>query len=273
MSWHARLWLAFDRRDDSTRLVCNSHEGPLRVQKMLYPEGDAVCHAIILHPPGGIAGGDALNLCAELRSGAQVLMTTPGSGKWYKANGRPASQQMHFRLAPDAMLEWLPQESQYFRDCDARTGLRVELDGDAHYAGWEIACLGRRASGETFDQGRIQGKTELWRGGRRLFLDQILLQAGGGLQHSLAGLAGMPVHGSFVICAGPVPEALLEQCRAVLRAVTPARAALSAMPELLIIRYVGWHASEARVCFDQIRRLLRPWYAQREYCRPRIWNT
>ena len=57
-TWQASLALGFARRDDSTILARREHRGPLRVQKPLYPEGPGVCHAIVLHPPAGIAGGD-----------------------------------------------------------------------------------------------------------------------------------------------------------------------------------------------------------------------
>lgn len=61
-AWHAELELAYARQQDWTRPVLRRHLGPLRVQKHLHAEGPGVCQHIIVHPPGGIAGGDSLTL-------------------------------------------------------------------------------------------------------------------------------------------------------------------------------------------------------------------
>ena len=61
MPWQACLQL--DYRVERARTVArHQHEGPLRVLQSLYPEGDAVCHNLLVHPPGGLVGGDTLEL-------------------------------------------------------------------------------------------------------------------------------------------------------------------------------------------------------------------
>src|SRR5258707_598215 len=114
VGWQADLDLSFARRGERTVLTRNQHWGPLQVQKALYPEGKDTCHIAILHPPGGVAAGDGLNIRASLKQQARALLTTPGATKWYRSEGSCASQQVHFSLGEDAVLEWLPRESIIF---------------------------------------------------------------------------------------------------------------------------------------------------------------
>ena len=152
-SWHATLALRFHRRDART-LSTNRHQGPLRMQKPLYPEGEAICHAVIIHPPGGIAGGDALEVTATVEPGAHALLTTPGATKWYKANGRAASQRV--QLSVSGALEWLPQEAIVFDQADVRSAIDIDLDADAAMIGWDIVALGRRRGGRTIRAGPLR---------------------------------------------------------------------------------------------------------------------
>ena len=120
------------------------------MQKPLYPEGDAVCHAIIIHPPGGVVGGDQLAIDATVGEGAHALLTSPGAAKWYRANGHVSGQHIVLRAGSGAAIEWLPQETIFFDQACVRLRHEVELAPDASYIGCDIVCLGRSASGEVF---------------------------------------------------------------------------------------------------------------------------
>jgi urease accessory protein len=137
--WRAKLALDFEREPKRTVLSKRAAEGPLLVQKPLYPEGDEVCHAIVVHPPGGIAGGDELEIAVKAQGHA--LLTTPGAAKWYRSAGPWAKQKLLFEVK--GTLEWLPRETIVFDGALAELGCEVRLGELGRYLGWEIVCLGR----------------------------------------------------------------------------------------------------------------------------------
>ncbi|MCK6389332.1 MAG: urease accessory protein UreD, partial [Zoogloea sp.] len=164
-AWHAELHLRFTRAGARSVLRDNRHQGPLRVQKALYPEGEAVCQAIVLHPPSGIAGGDHLHINASVEAGAHAQLTTPGAGKWYRSAGADASQTLELQVADGACLEWLPQESIVFDGARARMDTRIALAADSRLMAWDILCLGRAAAGERFGSGRVDLACRIERAG------------------------------------------------------------------------------------------------------------
>lgn len=263
-SWKARLALGFERRERRSVLAERRHDGPLVVQKPLYPEGDAVCHAIVVHPPAGIAGGDDLELSARAGEGAHALLTTPGAGKWYRSAGPWASQQLRFEVA--GALEWLPQETIVFDGALARLDTEVRLAGDARYLGWEILCLGRTGSGERFDRGEIRLSTKIYRDGKLLWLERGRIEGGGALLDSPAGLQGKPVCATLV-AASPFPMIDLAACREV------ESLAVTRLPGVLVARYLGDSSEQAKALFTRLWSVLRPALFGREARPPRIWST
>ena len=93
MPWHAHLRLDYTHDGHCTRAL-DRHEGPLRVLQRLYPEGPGICHHVLVHPPGGIVGGDVLELNARLQRDCHALITTPGATRFYRSAGETSAQQV-----------------------------------------------------------------------------------------------------------------------------------------------------------------------------------
>lgn len=274
--WQASLDLGFERRDDSTLLVRREHRGPLRVQKALYPEGAELCHAIVLHPPAGIAGGDRLQIGIELGTEAQALLTTPGAGKWYRspAAGRLwAEQAVSLKVGAGATAEWLPQESIVFDGAQASMRTTVDLDEGARFIGVETLCLGRRASGESFERGSLHLGTDIRLAGKLLWRERGVIEGGSPLLHSPIGLAGFSVCSTVLVAGREIAPETLRACRAASANEAGARCGVSVMPQLFVGRYLGHSAQAARVWFVTLWQYLRPSIIGREATVPRIWNT
>ncbi|MBK5304677.1 MULTISPECIES: urease accessory protein UreD [Gammaproteobacteria] len=267
-SWHAELELGYARFGDSTRPVQRRHKGPLRVQKHLYAEGPEVCQHIIVHPPGGIAGGDRLDISASVGTDAWAQITSPGAAKWYRAGG-PAYQKLDLHVAAGATLEWLPQETIIFSDAQAELSTSIDLEGDARLFYWDVVALGRPASGERFDLGHFQAHLDIRRDGQLLWHERQRIVGNDGLLDSPIGLDGQPVFATLLV-TGEIDSELLEKCRSLSNDV---RGDLTQLPGLLVARCLASEALLARGWLIDLWRLLRPALLGREAVPPRIWAT
>ncbi len=271
----ATLALGFSRQGDTTRLTQREHFGPLRVQKALYPEGPDTCHAIVIHPPGGVVGGDELRIAARAGTGARVLISTPGAAKWYRANGFRSVQQIELQVDADAALEWLPQETIFFNDADVQLDTTVQLHGNARYLGCEILCFGRTAHGERFTQGRIRQRFRILRDGRPLWLEQGTLIGGSRQISSALGLSGHSVCANLVAAGLPLSASLMNALRETCMQAANGRGQFGAtqMKSATIVRWLGDSSEIARTVMLAAWARLRPELLAREAAPLRIWNT
>jgi urease accessory protein len=271
--WHAHLNLSFARVGARTVLSRREHRGPLRVLRPFYPEGEEVCHLYVLHPPGGLVGGDRVQVNASVLPGAHALLTTPAAGKLYRSKGASVQQTTHLQAHAGGVLEWLPQENIAFSGAQAELTTRVELASDARFIGWELSCLGRPAAAESFSSGQLQARFEVYREGRPLHLERAFYRAGDEVLRAPWGLAGQPVVGS-VVCIAPAASELVEPARALLATrVAGDLAAVSGWDDVLIARYLGPSVERARGLFVGLWSLLRPALLGRPASAPRIWRT
>jgi len=272
LTWEAQLSCDFEFRSPRTVLARRQHRGPLLVQRPFYPEGPHTCHLYLVHPPGGIAGGDQLRFDARLHPQSQALITTPAATKLYRSNGPSAQSVNHLQVASASCLEWLPQETIIFSGAQAKLQTRVELAADARFLGWEIVCLGRSAREEVFDKGQLRQSFEIYRDGQPIFIERSRCQGGDAALREPWGLQGDPVFGTFV-CVTRDAQSIVEKLRAALSCDAPGRFCVTALSSAIVCRYIGPWAEGARAYFMAAWRLLRPWLLDKPAIAPRIWAT
>jgi urease accessory protein len=276
--WRAHLDLSFRHAAGRSRMYRGESFGPLYVQKPFYPEGELV-HVYLLHPPGGVAGGDQLkiNISAEDRAGA--LLTTPAANKFYRSAGLSASVQNVLSVGTGASLEWLPQENLFFGNCAVKLDTRVRLAPGARFISWDLNCFGRPASGDYFIDGDVSSSTGIYRAGHTAADDQPILferncwQAGSELMSAAWGLSGQGVVGTLY--ATPVDDEQLAFLRRSLAAYSSADSqfALTSVGNLLIARILTDSSILARKQLVEVWQALRPLVLGRSASPPRIWST
>jgi urease accessory protein len=273
--WLAELHLRFARFNNRTLLVENRHCGPLRVQKALYPEGAAVCHAVIIHPPGGIAGGDDLCLEVDLEPGSTAVLTTPGAAKWYKAPRNPSRQQITIRLAKGSRLDWLPQENIFFNAARAESLFKLQMEPDATATGWEIGVLGRQASSEKWLEGSLRWETSiLGPDGTFLWVERMLLDATSRVRSAPQGLSGFDAFGTFWAVGSEGVAKLAEELSASLPFESDLRAGATSMAGgVLLVRVLAKNVERIRQLLIACWTLLRPKIHGLQPQPVRLWAT
>lgn len=275
MPWHARL--AIDYRLEEQRTVARfEHSGPLRLLQSLYPEGDAVCHNVLIHPPGGLVGGDTLELQVNVASGAHALITTPGATRFYRNEGEPALQTTRLTLAPDARLEWLPLEALCYSGCVAENRVTMELQPGAEMLGWDVTALGLPNAQQPFVQGRFTQHLEVpgvWlERGHIDGADQRLLE-------SPLGLAGHACVASLFWVTGHAltrdrKEQALDIARAALAASPLAASSGASCPnsQVVVVRVLAPVVEPAMALLREVRNHWRHAFWQKAASSPRIWS-
>lgn len=275
MSWHARLQL--DYTVENARTVARyEHDGPLRILQSLYPEGDGICHNVLVHPPGGLVGGDTLDITATVGPGAHGLVTTPGATRFYRSTGPLALQRSHLTLAEGARLEWLPLEALCYSACNAENHLTLNLAPGAECMGWDVTALGLPHADQPFVQGRFVQHLTV----PGLWLERGVIDAADErLLQSPLGLAGQRCMASMFFAAGSALErnrrdAALDAARAVMDAhptLTATAGATSPNAQMVVVRVLAPQVEPAMKLLKAVRMAWRKemWTLQGEA--PRIW--
>ena len=284
MVWHASLTVDYSLRAAQT-VAHFRHSGPLRILQSLYPEGPGICHNVIVHPPGGMVGGDQLELQFATATGAHSVVTTPGATRFYRAaetspdtrGTNTARQQVHLKLASQSRMEWLPLETIAYSGCQAENSLTMEIADGAELIGWDVTALGLPAANQPFVSGCFSQHIA-WPG---VWLEQAKIASSDVLLlDSPLGLAGKRCLATLFFASGSPLSRLrrqlaLDSARACIEPHPLATLAGATSPDgrLVAVRVL---APQVEPAMDLLRLIADAWRMalwQLPACRPRIWNV
>ena len=276
MAWHAQLDL--DYRLEAGRCVArHAHTGPLRILQSLYPEGERLCHNVLVHPPGGLVGGDTLDINIKVAPGAHGLVTTPGATRFYRSDGERALQRSCITMQTNTRLEWLPLEAICYSGCVAENRLTLNLNPGAELLGWDVTALGLPAAGQPFATGHFCQHIEV----PGVWLERAHIKAlDARLMNSPLGLAGHRCMGTlFFIAGSPLARQRRQQALDAARELIASHSlcatagATSPCGQVVVVRVLAPVVEPAMALLRQVWLAWRSHFWQQAASSPRIWST
>lgn len=269
--WPARLELRYEAKAGRT-IVHRRHVGPLLVQRPFYPERDGTCHSYVLHPPGGVAGGDSLDLVVSVEPNARCLLTAPGATKVYRTPGEGSSQRITIDIADGAVCELMPMEIILFNAARSRFDTDIRLQGDGVFFGWDLVSLGRPAAKERFSEGLFDQRMTITRDGRPIWFERAQIDGGSEILDAAYGFGGHPIFGTAVY-AGRLPEGVLDRLHERVPPTVEGLGSITQINDLIVCRYIGSKVSTGRSFFAAAWNVLRELGQGKPAIVPRIWAT
>jgi urease accessory protein len=276
MAWTATLSLDYTLAAGKT-VAHFRHDGPLRILQSLYPEGDAVCHNVLVHPPGGLVGGDTLDIAVSAATGSHGLITTPGATRFYQSLGETAVQRTRIRLEAGARAEWLPMEALCYSGCLAENRLTLDLAPGAELIGWDVTALGLPSANQPFVKGSFCQHIEMpgvWLERARIRADDLRLL------NSPLGLAGQRCIATLFFVSGSKLERqrrqlALDLAREVLEAhpLSASAGATSPDTQVVVVRVLAPLVEPAMQLLKQVWTTWRQHFWEKTAPSPRIWSV
>jgi urease accessory protein len=274
MVWQANLKLAYERHGE--RVVArHEHSGPLRILQSLYPEGDGICHNVLVHPPGGLVGGDTLDIAVQAATGTHGLVTTPGATRFYRSDGPLALQTTRITLQAGSRLEWLPLEALCYNGCFAENRLVMAPEPGAELLGWDLTAFGLPNANLPFVKGSFAQHIELpgvWLERGRMDASDTRLMDGP------AGLHGARCMASLFFVTGAKldrtrKQLALDIARELIAGseLASTAGATSPNPQVIVVRMVAPLVEPAMQLLRAVRNAWRSELWQLPDCNPRIW--
>lgn len=275
MVWHASLHIDYDLEAGRT-VSRHVHTGPLRILQSLYPEGQGICHNVLVHPPGGLVGGDTLAIKLHCKAGTHALVTTPGATRFYRSDGLRALQHSTLNLAGNARLEWLPLEAICYSGCQAENRLNIDIAPDAELLGWDLTAFGLPQAQQPFTHGEFLQHISV----QDRWLERGMINAADQrLLHSPAGMDGHSCMATLFFIGGQAigksrKQMAIDAAREIVAgySLLPTAGVTSPHPQVVLVRVLAPLVEPAMGLLRLVRNQWRESLWSVPAISPRIWS-
>lgn len=272
-TWLGELELRFSVQKGKSVLTKCRHSGPFVVQRSFYSEEDKITpHVYLLHLSGGLVGGDQLILDVQLETNSRALLTTSSASKFYRTNGLYASQKNVFKLANNAILEWVPQNIIFFPKSKAKINTTFILENGARIIAFEILCFKSVILNLDFSPEEINVFLNINLSNSVGLKERLQMNK---LEDYIIKLGGFKMSALFF--AAPSNEKMLRQIRKLLgRELVDNNSQIGGvtlLDELLIVRLLGNDNQSLKKMLYCIWSIVRPIIIGKNIVIPRIWST
>ena len=217
-----------------------------------------------------ITASDDVNI--NLNSDAKALITTPAAGKFYRSAGPIAYQKQTLEVANHGVLEWFPSENIFFPGAKVKLETRINLSKESHFIGWDILCLGRPSIDETFVNGQLSQRLEIFMGDRLIRLEKLIIHENDLMLNAKWGLRGKPVVGTLFCLTSRTD--LVDLLRENIESLDNDNLfSVTLVDNVILCRYLGNSVEQVKQKFIKVWQVLRMALRGYESVIPRIWST
>jgi len=270
--WKGFLSFTFVDQAGRTVVKDKKHYGPLVLQRPYYQELTRPS-ILIIHPPGGVAGGDILETTVHFEENTCGLISTPAATKFYRSSGDTAYQTQTVVMSKGCELEWLPQETLFFNASKSKNKIVFKMQSpDNSLIAWDIVGLGRPHRGECFEEGLLDQRLEFYIEDELVFFDRIKLTDSSLNQHSVAGFKGHVLLATALFYCEDIRQ--LETLKDKLNAESwDDPVGLSLIDGVLVLRVLSHDLDDIKSILYHAWAIARPYVIGVDAVKPRIWNT
>lgn len=132
--------------------------------------------AVLLNTSGGLADGDTISNEIRWRRKTRATVTTQAAERVYRAASDDVARvSTRIMIEDDSVACWLPQETIVFDGARLARTLEIDMTSTSQMVALDSTVFGRRAMGETVNNGRVSDRWRVRIDGRLAFVDSFLV--------------------------------------------------------------------------------------------------